>query len=44
MVKEKQSISYRWFEEFWNNGCGELIDEMMASNAIAHGLEDLNDT
>jgi len=44
MVKEKQIISYRWFEVIWNNRCGELIDEMIAPNAIAHGLEYLDDT
>ncbi len=32
------------FEEVWNCDRAELIDEMIAPNAIAHGLEDPDDT
>ena len=42
MAKEQNTILHRWFEEVWNNGRAELIDEMIAPNAIAHGLEDPN--
>lgn len=44
MAKEQNTSLHRWFEEVWNNGRAELIDEMIAPNAIAHGLEDPNDT
>ena len=43
MAKEKNTILHRWFEEVWNNGRTEVIDEMIAPNAIAYGLEDPND-
>ena len=42
MAKEQNTILHRWLEEVWNNGRAELIDEMIAPNAIAHGLEDPN--
>ena len=42
MAKEQNTILHRWFEEVWNNGRTEVIDEMIAPNAIAHGLEDPN--
>ena len=44
MAKEQNTILHRWFEEVWNNGRAELIDEMIAPNAIAHGLEDPSGT
>ncbi len=44
MAKEQNTILHRWFKEVWNNGRTEVIDEMIAPNAIAHGLEDPNDT
>ena len=44
MAKEQNNILHRWFEEVWNNGRTEVIDEMIAPNAIAHGLEDPSDT
>jgi predicted ester cyclase len=31
---------HRWFEEVWNKGRIEAIDEMAAPNVIAHGLVD----
>jgi predicted ester cyclase len=31
---------HRWFEEVWNQGREEVIDEMMADDCIAHGLVD----
>ena len=30
----------RWFEEVWNKGRAEAIDEMFAEDGIAHGLAD----
>ena len=30
----------RWFEEVWNKGREEAIDEMFAEDGIAHGLAD----
>ena len=44
MAKVKNIILHRWFEEVWNNGRAERIDEMIAPNGIAHGLEDPIDT
>ena len=40
MAKEKNTILHRWFEEVWNKGKAELIDEMIAPECIAHGLDD----
>ena len=44
MAKEQKTILHRWFEEVWNNGRTEVIDEMIAPHAIAYGLEDPSDT
>ena len=40
MAKEKVTILHRWFDEVWNKGKAELIDEMIAPECIAHGLDD----
>jgi steroid delta-isomerase-like uncharacterized protein len=35
-------VLQRWFEEVWNKGREEAIDEMFAEDGIAHGLLDEN--
>jgi steroid delta-isomerase-like uncharacterized protein len=40
MSQENADLIRRWFEEVWNKGREEAIDEMFASNGIAHGLAD----
>ena len=37
MAKHTNTILHCWFEEVWNKGRAELIDEMIAPEAIAHG-------
>ena len=34
MAKTKVTILHRWFEEVWNQGRAELIDEMIAPDAV----------
>ena len=34
------AILKRWFEEVWNQGREATIDELLGSDAIAHGLVD----
>jgi steroid delta-isomerase-like uncharacterized protein len=38
MSKENVALIYRWFDEVWNKGRAEAIDEMFATDGIAHGL------
>ena len=38
MSNENVALIYRWFEEVWNKGRAEAIDEMFAVDGIAHGL------
>lgn len=38
MSKENVELIQRWFEEVWNKGRVEAIDEMLAEDAIVHGL------
>lgn len=38
MSDENVALVYRWFEEVWNKGRAEAIDEMFAVDGIAHGL------
>ncbi len=40
MPEQVQTLLHRWFEEVWNKGRAEAIDEMLASDATAHGLVD----
>jgi steroid delta-isomerase-like uncharacterized protein len=35
-----ETLLHRWFEEVWNKGRAEAIDEMFADEGIAHGLND----
>jgi predicted ester cyclase len=40
MPPDNKALSRRWFEEVWNQGRDEVIDELFAPGAIAHGLAD----
>jgi steroid delta-isomerase-like uncharacterized protein len=40
MSEENKAIVRRWFEEVWNKGRSDAIDEMFAADGIAHGLSD----
>ena len=39
MSEDNQTVIRRWFEEVWNKGRAEAIDEMFAEDGVAHGLE-----
>ena len=38
MSEENKALVRRWFEEVWNRGRAEAIDEMFAEDGVAHGL------
>jgi steroid delta-isomerase-like uncharacterized protein len=40
MTRENDALIRRWFEEVWNQGRAEAIDELLAEDAIVHGLTD----
>jgi steroid delta-isomerase-like uncharacterized protein len=40
MGEGKETLLHRWFEEVWNKGRAEVIDEMFDCEGIAHGLQD----
>ncbi|MBV9957020.1 MAG: ester cyclase [Acidobacteria bacterium] len=40
MLEENKALVQRWFEEVWNQGRAEAIDEMLAADAVVHGLAD----
>jgi len=40
MSEENKQLVRRWFDEVWNNGRADAIEEMFAENGIAHGLGD----
>ena len=40
MSKENDALIRRWFEEVWNQGRSETIDDLFAEDGIAHGLSD----
>jgi steroid delta-isomerase-like uncharacterized protein len=38
---DPRAVIHRWFEEVWNKGREEAIDELFAEDGIAHGLGDV---
>ncbi len=40
MSEENKELVRRWFEEVWNKGRADAIEEMFDENGIAHGLSD----
>lgn len=40
MSEENKAFIRRWFEEVWNKGREEAIDEMMSDECVANGLAD----
>jgi steroid delta-isomerase-like uncharacterized protein len=40
MAQDVAALARRWFEEVWNKGRREAIDEMWDENCVAHGLLD----
>ncbi|MGA9994008.1 MAG: ester cyclase [Pyrinomonadaceae bacterium] len=42
MLDENRDLIHRWFEEVWNKGRADAIDEMFAEDGIAHGLSDVS--
>jgi steroid delta-isomerase-like uncharacterized protein len=40
MSEANKAIVQRWFEEVWNQGRTEVIDELMADDVVIHGLVD----
>ena len=38
MSVEMVTFSHRWFDEVWNKGRESAIDEMLAPDAVLHGL------
>jgi predicted ester cyclase len=40
MSERNKALSRRWFEEVWNQGKEETIDELFAPSSVGHGLGD----
>jgi steroid delta-isomerase-like uncharacterized protein len=40
MTDSSETLLHRWFEEVWNKGRADAIDEMFDCDGIAHGLRD----
>ena len=39
-AEDNVAIVRRWFEEVWNKGREDAVDEMFAEEGVAHGLAD----
>ena len=37
---QNKALVQRWFDEVWNKGRADAIDEMLATDALMHGLSD----
>ena len=42
MPNKNSTLTYRWFQEVWNNSNRDAIDELMDANAVVHGIEGIN--
>jgi steroid delta-isomerase-like uncharacterized protein len=42
MSEENKAVLRRWFEEVWNLGRADAIDELFAADGVAHGLADVS--
>ncbi|MBC7931285.1 MAG: ester cyclase [Rubrivivax sp.] len=40
MSEDNKALMRRWFEEVWNKGREDAIDELFAEEGLAHGLAD----
>jgi steroid delta-isomerase-like uncharacterized protein len=40
MSEENKEVLRRWFDEVWNKGRADVIEELFDENGIAHGLSD----
>lgn len=40
MSEENKALVQRWFDEVWNQGRAEAIDEMLAPDCVIYGLSD----
>ena len=40
MVNDNETLIRRWFDEVWNEGRVDTIDELFSEDGIAHGLSD----
>jgi len=40
MTTENKALIKRWFEEVWNQGRAETIEQLLAGNCVIHGLAD----
>lgn len=42
MPNKKSTLAYNWFQEVWNKGRREAIDEMLDAHAVVHGIEGID--
>ncbi|HKZ65557.1 MAG TPA: ester cyclase [Chitinophagaceae bacterium] len=42
MPQKESTLTYRWFAEVWNQGMENSIDELLAPEAVVHGIGDLS--
>lgn len=40
MTEPRRTLLHEWFDEVWNKGRAEAIDELFAEDGVAHGLVD----
>lgn len=40
MSQNNKELMHRWFDQVWNKGNASAIDELLAEDAVIHGLAD----
>jgi predicted ester cyclase len=41
MPNKNSTLTYRWFNEVWNNANRDAIDELMDARGVIHGLDEV---
>ena len=42
MPNKNSTLTYRWFQEVWNNNRRASIDELLDDNAVVHGIDGID--
>ena len=42
MPNKNSTLTYRWFQEVWNNNSKAAINELLDANAIVHGIDGID--
>lgn len=42
-MQKQSTLTYRWFDEVWNQGIENAIDKYLDTDAVVHGIEGISE-